>query len=113
MYRQTHTFAQVFRKELHFLCLDTFLAAHPQGIADNNFNHLILADDFRQPFEVQALVLALQRLQALRRDTQQVRDRETDPLGTDVQAQNAGFVRVLSGGMVAGHVTIICPPQNA
>jgi hypothetical protein len=63
---QLKTFAELFRKFSHFVRLRAFLSAHPQRIAKHDFFDLILADGTLQTAKVGAIILALERLYALR-----------------------------------------------
>src|ERR1044071_1115940 len=86
------TLAQLLGELRHFPGLRSFLPAHAQRVPQHNLFHLVFADGPLQPSKVGAVVLALQRLQALRRDAQRVR-----------QAQPHGAAAVVNGQDASGN----------
>src|SRR5579859_738468 len=83
------TLAQLFRELRYFLGLRSFLPAHAQRVPQHNLFHLVFADGPLQPPKVGAIVLALQRLQPLRRDAQRVGNGQPHAAAAVVDGQDA------------------------
>src|SRR5437868_2643203 len=105
MHRQAHALAQFLGEAQHFLRLDSLFPTHPQRKADHDFCHLIIAHQPGKLLEIQPLILTLQRLQALRGDSQRVRDSDTNSLGPHIQSENPPQRR---RGYVCGFRTHVC-----
>ena len=95
MYGKANAFAQFLGEALHFFRLNALRAAHPQGEADHDFSHFVIAHQLAQLLKIQAFVLSLQRLQTLRREAERIRDRDANALRAHVESKNAldGLVR--------------------
>src|SRR6266571_654974 len=89
MDRKLKTPAQLFRELRHFLGLRSFLPAHAQRVPQHNLFHLVFADGPFQPSEIGAIILALQRLQPLRRDAQRVSNGQPHAAAAVVDGQDA------------------------
>ena len=89
---QLETLAQFLGEALHFFCLDAFGSTHAERVADDELGYLVLADYSFQLGEVEAFVLAVQGFDSLGSDTQKIRDGEANPLGADIEAEDAGVM---------------------
>ena len=83
---QREALAQFLREAPHFLRLDAFGPAHAQGIAHNDFRHVVAVDHLFQFAEIEPLVLPVDGFDSLGGYAKQVRDGQANPLGTDVQS---------------------------
>jgi len=78
----------------HLGRLRAFGATQAKGQADDDFLNLILGQQPSQRFQIAALVLPLERLEALGSDAERVGDRDPDPFGADIQGEDAFGRRV-------------------
>src|SRR5580704_6298838 len=113
MYRNPNSFPQLLGEALHLLRLDPFLAAHPQREPHHDLGHLVLSNQVRQCLEVLSLVFPLQRLQALRRDAQRIRNRDANSLRADIQPENSPHLRIPCLAQRWRHSAIICCAEIA
>lgn len=113
MHRQPELLAQIVREALHLLRLRPFRPAHAQRITHHDLRNLVLANQLTQPLEINPLVLALQRLLPLRRDSEQIRNRNPDPLRSNIEPQNSpAKLRRRHVRCHLVHAAIICPAQS-
>ena len=89
MYWQLEALAQLLGEDLHFLGLNSFHAAHPQGQPDHNLFHVIIPDYAPQSLEVRPFVSALQGFDTLSSDPQRVGDGHADTPRSHVEPEDS------------------------
>src|SRR6266853_6360183 len=89
MYRQLELLPQLFSKYCDLLRLRSFLAAETQGIAEDDFPDVIVANHAREKGEIGALVFPLQCSDALGGDAKRIGDRQSHAARAIVNGENA------------------------
>ena len=93
-------------------CLIPFRSAHAQRVAHDYFSDRVLANYSVEFSEIQTLVLPVDSFESLRRNPERVRDGQTNPLRTNVQAENPRVRPALGLCSFVGHVEIISPSEK-
>lgn len=87
-------FAEILGKRLNLSGLDAFSPGHAERQADDDFFHVVVANDAMKKREIVFLVLAMQRIQALGSDSERIGDGYADAACSDIEAEDAsgGFL---------------------
>ena len=86
---QAELAAKFVGKGAHFFGLCAVFAGQPERKSDDDLRDIVVADDFGKLLEVGTLVAALERVDALGGNAEQVGDSHADTLVTDVEAEQA------------------------
>ena len=111
MDRQAERDAQILGEGLGLERLRTDLARHVQGVADDELNNCMFADHPADRLHIGVRRAAMKREERLHGDAERIRDRESDTLAADVQAEDAWrqqgsgstrFAQIIHSRSVAG-----------
>ena len=80
--------AKVLGEELNFLRLCTFLTGHAKGQSDNDFLHVVFANQFVEVVEIVFAILSVQGIEPLRGDSERVGNGNSDTAGADIEAKD-------------------------
>ena len=89
--------AEPFGEFPGIFALAAFIAAHVQGLADQEQADAPFIGYPAQRLQIFPDTIPLERFDALRRDAQFVADRKADAFFADIERENAGIVRADSG----------------